>query len=140
LNLFAREQSANALDTLLAQLYPTQTALQETITSELRSRFPQWKLRLPRLLDAWREWLNGFLDRELAEVSRQQRAVCAPLQKTLAHFTQTLEAFHNRLAGYVKAALGVTLTPRAFALDVRAPQAPPVDVAYAFDAAFTTAG
>jgi hypothetical protein len=34
----------------------------------------------------------------------------------------------------------VALTPREFALEVREPKAPPVDVAYAFDAAFTTIG
>jgi GTPase Era involved in 16S rRNA processing len=141
LNVFAREQSANALDTFLAQIHPTQTALQETITRELRGQFPQWKLHLPPLLDTWRGWLNVFLNRELADVSRQQRAVfCSPLQKTQAHLTRMLQAFHDRLAGHVKAALGVTLTPREFPLEVREPQAPPVDVAYAFDAAFTTVG
>jgi hypothetical protein len=40
----------------------------------------------------------------------------------------------------VKAALGVTLTPREFSLEVHEPDAPPVDVAFAFDAAFTTIG
>jgi hypothetical protein len=53
---------------------------------------------------------------------------------------RTLGAFHDRLAGHVKSALGVTLTPREFGLEVREPEAPPVDVAYAFDAAFTTVG
>ncbi len=141
LNLFAREQSANALDSFLTQLHPTQTALQEKITAELRAQFPRWKLRLPPLLEAWREWLSVFLNRELTEVSRQQRAVfCSPLQKAQVHLTRTLQAFHDRLAGHVKAALGVTLTPHEFALEVREPQAPPVAVAFAFDAAFTTIG
>ena len=141
LSVFAREQSANALDAFLEQLQPTQTALQEKLTRELRGQFPQWNLRLPPLLDVWRGWLNEFLNRELAEVSRQQRPLfCAPLHKTQAHLTRTLRALHDRLAGHVKAALGVMLTPREFALEVREPQAPPVDVAYAFDAAFTAVG
>lgn len=38
------------------------------------------------------------------------------------------------------AALGITLARREFALEVRQPDAPPVDVAFAFDAAFTTIG
>lgn len=42
------------------------------------------------------------------------------------------------MAEHVKAALGVTLTRREFALEVREPSAPPVNVSYAFDAAFTT--
>lgn len=141
LAVFAREQSANALDWSLAQLKPTQAALQSRITAELRSQFPRWKLHLPPLLDAWRNWLNEWLSRELAELSRSEQAMfCAPLERTQAHLTRTLQAFHDRLAGQVKAALGVTLAPREFTLEVRRPDAPPVDVAYAFDAAFTTVG
>jgi hypothetical protein len=90
-------------------------------------------------LDAWRAWLNDWLQRELNEVSRSQQAMfCTPLERTQAHLTRTLQAFHDRLAGHVKAALGVTLAPREFTLEVRQPETPPVHVAYAFDAAFTT--
>ena len=44
------------------------------------------------------------------------------------------------MAVHVKAALGVSLIPRGFSLEVREPSAPPVDVSYAFDVAFTTVG
>lgn len=141
LSVLAREWSANALDWYLAQLQPTQQALQGKITTGLREQFPRWKLRLPPMLSAWREWIGDFLKRELSEVSSAQRAMfCEPLHKARAHLTRTLGAFHDRLAGHVKSALGVTLTPREFTLEVREPTAPPVDVAYAFDAAFTTVG
>ena len=141
LSVLAREWSASALDWYLGQLQPTQGAMQRKVTGWLREEFRGWRLRLPRLVEAWREWLNGFLRDELAEVSRSQRAMfCAPLHKTERHLARTLGAFHDRLAGHVKSALGVTLTPREFALAVREPESPPVDVAYAFDAAFTTVG
>jgi hypothetical protein len=65
---------------------------------------------------------------------------CAPLPRTQAHLTRALRAFHDRLTGHVKAALGITLVPREFTLEVREPDAPPVDVACAFDAAFATLG
>ena len=141
LNVLAREWSASALDWYLAELQPTQRAMEGEVTTALRERLGQWRLRLPRLMEAWREWVNGFLQGELAEVSRSERAMfCAPLHKTERHLARTLDAFHDRLAGHVKSALGVTLTRREFALEVREPEAPPVDVAYAFDAAFTTVG
>jgi GTP-binding protein EngB required for normal cell division len=141
LNVLSREWSANALDFYLAKLEPTQTALQSRITTGLREQFPRWNLRLPPMLEAWREWLGIFLKRELSEVSRSQRTVfCEPLHKARAHLTRTLRAFHDRLAEHVKSALGVTLTPHEFVLEVREPTAPPVDVAFAFDAAFTTIG
>ena len=54
--------------------------------------------------------------------------------------TRTLQAFHDRLAGHVKAALGVSLAPRSSPSKCREPSAPPVDVAYAFDVAFSMAG
>jgi hypothetical protein len=141
LNILAREWSANALDWSLSELQPTQAALQAKITTELRDQFPCWKLRLPPMLQAWRGWLGVFLARELSEVSHSQQAMfCEPLHRARQHLTRTLRAFHDRLAEHVKAALGVSLTPREFPLDVREPSAPPVDVAYAFDAAFTTVG
>jgi len=92
-------------------------------------------------LEAWRGWLGVFLARELSEVSRAQQAMfCEPLHRARQHLARTLRAFHDRLAVHVKSALGVTLTPREFVLEVREPTAPPVDVAFAFDAAFTTVG
>jgi GTP-binding protein EngB required for normal cell division len=141
LAVFARKQSANALDWSLNQLQPTQAVLQEKITTELRAQFPHWNLRLPPLLDTWRDWLNDWLQRELTDLSRSQQAMfCAPLERAQVHLTRTLLASHDRLAAHVQAALGVTLAPREFALEVRKPDVPPVDVAYAFDAAFTTIG
>ena len=107
----------------------------------LREQLPGWKLRLPRLLAAWREWLNAILHRELNEVSCSQQAMfCKPLHQVRLHLTRTLRAFHDRLAGHVNAALGLSLTPREFDLEIREPTAPPVYVAYAFDAAFRTIG
>lgn len=141
LSVLSHEWSANALDWYLARLHPTQLVLQEQITRELRKQFPSWKLRLPPLLDAWRAWLNEFLTRELNEVSRQeQQMFCEPLRKAQSHLTRTLRAFHDRLAKHVKSALGVTLAPHEFALEVREPTSPPVHVAYAFDVAFATIG
>ncbi|MGO8930216.1 MAG: dynamin family protein [Limisphaerales bacterium] len=141
LHILSREWSVSALDWSLSQLQPTQTALQARITTELREQFPRWKLRLPPLLAAWREWLGGFLLRELSEVSHSQQAMfCSPLHRARQHLTRTLRAFHDRLEAHVMAALGVTLSPREFALEVREPSAPPVDVAYAFDVALTTVG
>jgi GTP-binding protein EngB required for normal cell division len=141
LRLLSREWSASALDESLTQLQPTQAALQAKITTELRAQFPCWKLRLPPLLAAWREWLGAFLLRELGEVSHSQQAMfCSPLRRARQHLTRALRAFHDRLADHVQAALGVSLAPREFSLEVPEPSAPPVDVSYAFDAAQATIG
>jgi hypothetical protein len=141
LQVLAREWSAKALDESLERLQPVQRALQAKVTSELQAQFPQWQIRLPRLLKAWRESLQAFLARELSEVSHEQRSLLSePAQKAGEHFARTVRAFQDRLAGHVKAALGVSLSPREFNLEVREPSAPPVDVAFAFDAAFSTAG
>jgi hypothetical protein len=141
LNILSREWSASALDWSLSQLRPTQAALQARITTELQEQFPRWKLRLPPLLEIWREWLGAFLLRELSEVSHSQQAMfCSPLHRARQHLTRTLRAFHDRLAVHVNAAFGVCLTPREFFLEVREPSAPPVDVSYACDVLFTTIG
>jgi hypothetical protein len=123
------------------RLQPIRRTLQAKVTADLEAQLQQWRLRLPPLLDAWREWLNGFLSHELSEVSQAQRGMfCEPLHKARERLTRALRAFQDRLAEHVKAALGVTLTRREFALEVREPSAPPVNVSYAFDAAFTTIG
>ena len=141
LGVLSREWSASALDSYLLKLQPIQQNLQCQITNELMEQFPRWKLRLPPMLDAWRAWLNDFLKRELNEVSAsQQRMFCEPLHKAQSHLTRTLRAFHGRLAEHVKTALDVALTPHEFVLEVREPTAPPIDVSYAFDAAFTAIG
>lgn len=139
LNLLPREASARALDEYLERLRPTQRALQMKITAELGAQRAHWRMPLPRLLEAWRGWLQAWLHRELGEVSRAQRTLfCEPLERTRTHLTRALRAFHDRLAAHVEAALGVKLAPREFAPELRQPDAPPVDVAYAFDAAFTS--
>ena len=79
---------------------------------------------------------GAFLLRELGEVSHSQQAMfCLPLRRARQHLTRTLRAFHDRLAAHVQAAVGVTLAPREFSLEVPEPAAPPVEVSYAFDAA-----
>ena len=141
LNVLARQWSAQALDWSLAQLLPTQRELQARITTALYEQFPRWRLRLPPLLEAWRDWLNTFLNRELGEVSHTQQAMFRePQHRARQLLARTLRAFHDRLAGHVQAALGLSLTPAEFTLEVPEPSAPPVHVAYAFDAAFSTVG
>ncbi len=137
LNVLSHQWSANALNWSLAQLQPTQEALQLKITDDLRGQFPRWQLRLPALLKVWRGWLDVFLQRELSIVSREQQTMFRePLHRARQHLTRTLRAFHDRLAEHVKAALGVSLTPREFILEVPEPSAPPVDVGFV-DAAFS---
>jgi GTP-binding protein EngB required for normal cell division len=141
LNVLAHEWSAKALDFSLDQLCPAQAALQAKVTADLREQFSRWRLRLPPLLDAWREWLRVFLNREMSAVSRDQQTMFrSPLHRARQHLTRTSRAFHDRLAEHVKAALGVTLAPSDFTLEVPEPSAPPIDVSYAFDVAFSTLG
>jgi GTP-binding protein EngB required for normal cell division len=141
LHLLAHDVAGQALEQSVQRLQPIQRTLQAKITAELETQFRQWRLRLPPLLDTWRAWLNDFLSRELSDVSLAQRGMfCEPLHKARKRLTRALRAFQDRLAEHVKAALGVTLTRREFALEVREPSAPPVNVSYAFDAAFATIG
>jgi GTP-binding protein EngB required for normal cell division len=141
LHLLAHDVAGQALEQSLQRLQPIERTLQAKVTADLEAQLRQWRLRLPPLLEAWRAWLGVFLNRELSAVSQAQRGMfCQPLHKARQRLTRALRAFQDRLAEHVKAALGVTLTRREFALEVRKPSAPPVDVSYAFDAAFTMIG
>ena len=139
--VLGREWSAKALDWSLEQLRPTQAALKARITADLQEQFRRWQLRMPPMLEAWREWMGDFLNQELNEVSCSQRAMfCQPLHRASQHLTRTLRAFQDRLAEHVNKALGIAPAPREFWLEIREPSAPPVDVSFAFDAAFATLG
>lgn len=79
--------------------------------------------------------------RELSEVSRAQGPLfCEPLHRAERHLARMLQAFQDRLNARVQCALGVSLTPHEVKLEVRKPSAPPVDVGYAFDVAFSLVG
>lgn len=139
LEVLTRQWSAKAFEQSLEWLQPIQRALQGRITHDLEAQFAQWRMRLSALLEAWRDWVQSFLVRELTSVSHaQQPMFCEPAQMAAVHLSRSVRAFHDRLAAHVKAALAVDLSAREFNLDVREPSAPPVDVSYAFDAAFGT--
>jgi GTP-binding protein EngB required for normal cell division len=141
LSVMSYEWAANALDASLSRLAKLHSALQEKATDQLTKEFERKKRRLPALLSLWRAWLREFLNRELSDLSHSQRAVfCDPLYKAQAHLTRTLRAFHDRLAEHVRSVFGLTLAPHEFSFEVREPAAPPVHVAFAYDAAFTTIG
>jgi GTP-binding protein EngB required for normal cell division len=137
LQVLSRQWSAKALNQSLLRLEPRLHALQEQITTELRTRFPQWPARLPPFLRTWRAWLQTFLTSELTKVSHAERPMfLEPLQRVEQHLTRTLQALQHRLAGHVQTALGVTLAPHDIVLEVPEPSAPPVDISYV-DAAFS---
>jgi GTP-binding protein EngB required for normal cell division len=134
----SKEWSGEFFEWTLNKLQPAEEALRSRMLGELNEQLKGWHLRLPRLLAAWRGWLQEFLQRELSELSRQESAMFqTPLRNVQAHLERALEAFHGRLAKHVQAALGIELTPRKFVLEVREPAVPPVDVSFAFDAAFS---
>lgn len=138
----SRELANSALDFYLSQLQTTQDDLKNRIIRELDQQFPNWKhLRIPQMLDAWRDWVRKFLVSELKNISLHHRPMfCTPLYRAQQHLTRILNAFYNRLASQVNKALGIAIQPREFSLSINEPKDPPVDVSFAFDAAFTSIG
>ena len=134
--VLSHQWAATALDNSLRQLEPARLALRRKLQAELSAAFSEWHFRLPDLLRAWREWLQRFLHRELAEFSQAHRATfCQPLHGARLHLSRALRAFQDRLAAHVRDALGITLTPPDFTPELREPDAPPIEVGYAFDIA-----
>ena len=134
LRVMTNQWSAQALEWSLYRLQPAKRELQGKVTVELQMQFAQWRLRLPPFIEAYGHWLHDFLNREISRVSHTQRAMfCEPLAKVRQHLARTLRAFQDRLAEHVKTALGLSLTPHEFNLEVSEPSAPPVAVGVAFD-------
>ena len=134
LRVMANQWSAQALDWSLDRLQPAKRDLQGKVTVELQMQFARWQLRLPAFIEAYGHCLHDFLNREISRTSHTQRAMfCEPLAKVRQHLARTLRAFQDRLAAHVKTALGLSLTPHEFNLEVSEPSAPPVSVGVAFD-------
>jgi DNA repair exonuclease SbcCD ATPase subunit len=134
LRVMANPWSAQALEWSLDRLQPAKQELQGKVTVELQMQFAQWRLRLPAFIEAYGHWLHDFLNREISRVSHTERAMfCEPLAKVRQHLARTLRAFQDRLAEHVKTALGLSLTPHEFNLEVSEPSTPPVAVGVAFD-------
>jgi GTP-binding protein EngB required for normal cell division len=132
--VLANEWSAQALEWSLARLQPAQRELQGKATVELQMQYARWQCRLPGFLEAYGLWQHDFLNREISRLSHSQRAMfCEPLAKARQHLARTLRAFQDRLAAHVKTALGLSLAPHDFNLEVSEPSAPPVAVGVAFD-------
>lgn len=133
LHLLTYSWSATALETFLENLRPRRRMLQQKITEGLQSAFPTWRLGVPAFIGAYGQWVKRFLVEEMNRVSQEEKAMfCDPLSKARLHLTRTLRAFHDRLAAHVETALGLTLAPHEFNLQVREPEAPPVDVSLVF--------
>jgi GTP-binding protein EngB required for normal cell division len=123
--VLGNQWSAQALDLSLQRLAPEQHALQAKVTAQLREQFLNWHLRLPNLSQAYGRWMHEFLTRELEWVSQNRRPMfCEPLDKTRQHLVRALRAFQDRLAAHVKEALGLTLTPHEFHLELPEPEEP----------------
>jgi GTP-binding protein EngB required for normal cell division len=134
LRVMANQWSAQALEWSLDRLQPAKRELQGKVTVELQMQFARWRLRLPAFIEAYGHWLHDFLNCEISRVSHSQHAMfCEPLAKVRQHLARTLRAFQDRLAEHVKTALGLSLTPHEFNLEVSEPSAPPVAVGVAFD-------
>ena len=134
LRVMANQWSAQALDWSLDRLQPAKRELQGKVTVELQMQFARWRLRLPAFIESYGHWLRDFLNREISRASHTQRAMfCEPLAKVRQHLARSLRAFQDRLAAHVKTALGLSLTPHEFNLEVSEPSAPPVSVGVAFD-------
>ena len=134
LRVMANQWPAQALEWSLDRLQPAKRELQGKVTVELQMQFARWRLRLPAFIEAYGNWLHDFLNREISRVSHSQRATfCEPLAKVRQHLARTLRAFQDRLAEHVKTALGLSLMPHEFNLEVSEPSAPPVAVGVAFD-------
>ncbi|MCX8156825.1 MAG: dynamin family protein [Verrucomicrobiae bacterium] len=136
--VLARQWKAQALEQSLGQLQAVQRDLQERLAGELEEQFGRRRCRLPVLLDLWREKVQEYLARELAQISQTQRPLfCQPLHRVQEHLTRTVRAFHDRLAGHVQSALGLSLPPWEYQPILKEPDAPPLDVSYPFDPAFS---
>ena len=137
LRVRTQDWSAEFFEWTLKKLEPTKEALRARMIGDLRTQFPRWHMHLPKFLQTWRKWMQEFLARGLSEISRTEAGMFqTPLRNVRAHLERTLEGFHGRLAEHVQAALGATLKPRKFELEDREPAVPPVDVSFAFEAAF----
>ena len=134
LRLLTREYREQTLPQLLESLTPTRRALQARLATAFQRNFGESRASLPALSRAVADWLRATFAQELTQLSHSRRAMfIAPLQQARQSFARLVEAFQNRLAQRVQAALGIQLAPRRFESELPEPGAPPVDIGPLWD-------
>lgn len=102
-------------------------AILETIRRDLRADLPSWRGSLADQTDHLRRWLTAALQAGLAPEAAALGEVLGPLlERGREPLDRVAEAFAQRLAGAVRAALAMDFTPPTIAPPT--PPVPPVDV------------
>lgn len=130
----AHRYASSAMDEGLKHLDSFAGALTAELVAEFDAKSVGWDLSIPKLIEAYRVWLDETLTARLQMISiRERSALAEPLARTSEHLNRTVRAFQDRLAKEVRASLGMELPVREFESDIETPPAPPISVGRVFD-------
>lgn len=133
LTALGRELAGQTRPWIMKRMKELEPGLVERIGVELSGKLACLTGNLWKLSRAYEAWLGEAVTREMNDISRSEAELfCVPLEKALATFTRSVQAFRGRLAGNILQALGMRFTPEPFEVEVRRPSRPDISISGLF--------
>jgi GTP-binding protein EngB required for normal cell division len=105
------------------------------LLADFEAKFPRWPRTVASMMDAFEEWLNASLSRELSRISSQEKPqiIESRIQVTKRQVMRSLQDFRNRLADNTQRAFGVPLRTTEVEISVQEPASPDIRIGRIFD-------
>jgi hypothetical protein len=108
--------------------------VRQRLLADLDQAFPLWTRSLKTAMDAFQNWLQHSVAREIAACSkRHRREFLEPARSVSRQLSQSLQDFRNRLSERTLAVLGVPLRTTQMELQAADPPSPDIRVGKIFD-------
>ncbi|MBN1629616.1 MAG: dynamin family protein [Thermoleophilia bacterium] len=134
MRVLVRDLERRARDKLVgdyAQVFPVALA---SVTSSFDRESSTWRGHLGKTSEAFQQWADGALLREMGEVLPSGEEFLAPvLAEAEAHFLRAVKGFQDRLAVAIETALGTRFSGATFRAEIEAPFFPDVRIDKTFD-------
>jgi len=134
LRLITRHAAAGLRTAFEDLLREDEEPLRQRLLAAFEVEFPAWTQSLAAAIDAFGQWLEDSMAREMAVLSERHSGEFAePARRAGRQLSQSLQDFRNRLAEQTLTAFGVALRTTQVDLSAPRPRAPDIRVGRIFD-------
>ncbi len=134
LRLVIRYAAGGVREAVAKRLERHKRELDASLSSELRTRFPDWTRSLRLALESFEQWLGDSLSQEMMAISGKERLeLLAPLEKLKKQGFRSLQNFRDRLSDRTERAFGIPLRTTESEIVIDEPRTPDIYIGKIFD-------
>lgn len=132
--LIAQHSAAGTRSCIERALAPYESAIRQRLLAMFEQQAYQFPRGLGRLIDAFSDWLQNAMSRELQAISASKRSdIIQPLADVQRQYQRVLQNFRDRLSDRTFALYGVPLKTTEPDIVPQPPKMPDVSIGKAFD-------